>query len=55
MCIFQMFRRNLTVFSYYFIVCVLTAITRQLLTFGVTLHSRKFPASHRYMPKYLFT
>ena len=47
MCILQMFWKNLAVFSCYFIVCVLTAITRQLLTFGVALHSRKFPASHR--------
>ena len=54
MCILQMFWKNLAVFSCYFIVCVLTAIARQLLTFGVTLHSRKFPASHRYIDKCLF-
>ena len=38
-----MFWSNLTVYSCYFIVCVLTAITRQLLTFvshSIAVNSR---------------
>ena len=42
--------KNLAVSSCYFIVCVLAAIACKLLTFGVTLHSRKFPTKHRLEP-----
>lgn len=36
------------IFSYYFIVHAFAVITDKLLTSSCVLHSRKFPASHRY-------
>ena len=50
MCICQMIRYNLTICSYCFIVYTFDDINISLLVSSCTLHSRKFPTSHRYTP-----